>query len=127
MFDFRRYLEQQGIYWTGTIRSPRLITVLERGWHGPDRGKHWLQARLERPFHSDLNIQGLISGMLLGRNDGLTAEVERQFQAMPQSELVIAFDGLLGMIIDAAIADESAEAARGQVVAMRLAQAVAPR
>ena len=32
-FDFRRYLERQGVYWTGTIRNPRLITILDRGWH----------------------------------------------------------------------------------------------
>src|SRR5262249_39292010 len=27
VFDFRRQLERRGIYWTGTIRTPRLITV----------------------------------------------------------------------------------------------------
>src|SRR2546423_8484624 len=37
VFDYRRHLERQGIYWTGTIRNPRLITVLVRGRHGPDR------------------------------------------------------------------------------------------
>src|SRR5215813_13032567 len=49
VFDYRHYLERQGIYWTGTIRSPRLITVLSRGWHGPDRIKEWIQRRLEGP------------------------------------------------------------------------------
>ena len=89
VFDFRRYLEREGIYWTGTIRNPRLIMVLERGWHGPDRIKNWIQARLEAPFQSDRNIQGLISGMVLGRKDGLTAEVERQFQAGGLYHLVV--------------------------------------
>src|SRR5205814_5019550 len=37
VFNYRRHLERQGIYWTGTIRNPRLITVLDRGWHGRDR------------------------------------------------------------------------------------------
>src|SRR4029077_11322834 len=37
VFDFRQHLERQGIYWTGTVRNPRLITILSRGWHGPDR------------------------------------------------------------------------------------------
>src|SRR4029077_10029127 len=37
VFDYRRHLERQGIYWTGTIRNPRLITVLDRGRHEPDQ------------------------------------------------------------------------------------------
>src|SRR5262249_45816345 len=34
VFDYRRYLERQRVYWTGNIRNPRLITVQARGWHG---------------------------------------------------------------------------------------------
>ena len=89
VFDFRRYLEREGVYWTGTIRSPRLITVMERGWHGPDRVKNWIQGRLEAAFQTDRNIQGLISGMVLGRKDALTPEVERQFQAGGLYHLVV--------------------------------------
>ncbi len=89
VFDFRRHLEREGIYWTGTIRNPRLITVLDRGWHRPDRIKGWIQARLEAPFESDRNIKGLLSGMVLGRKYGLTAEVERQFQAGGLYHLVV--------------------------------------
>ncbi|OLE74729.1 MAG: hypothetical protein AUG12_00710 [Acidobacteria bacterium 13_1_20CM_2_57_8] len=84
VFDYRRHLERQGVYWTGTIRNPRLITVLDRGWHGKDRIKNWIQTRLEAPFAADRNgqtIRGLVTGMVLGRTYGLTAEVERQFQA----------------------------------------------
>ena len=69
VFDFRRHLERQGIYWTGTIRNPRLITVLGRGWHGPDRIKKWIQVRLEAPFAGDRVIQSLVLGMVLGRTD----------------------------------------------------------
>src|SRR5437870_5399557 len=47
VFDYRRHLEREGVYWTGTIRNPRLITILGRGWHGPDRIKKWLQAQVE--------------------------------------------------------------------------------
>ncbi len=89
VFDFRRHLEREGIYWTGTIRNPRLITVLDRGWHGPGRIKNWIQARLEAPFENDRNVEGLISGMVLGRKYGLTAEVERQFQAGGLYHLVV--------------------------------------
>ena len=81
VFDYRRYLERQGIYWTGTIRNPRLITVRDRGWHGPDRIKNWIEARLEKPFANHPDLQGLVLGMVIGRKFGLTATIERQFQA----------------------------------------------
>jgi competence protein ComEC len=81
VFDYRRHLERQGIYWTGTVRNPRLITVLDRGWHGPDRIKGWIQGRLEAPFADRPEIQGIILGMVLGRKFGLIPTVERQFQA----------------------------------------------
>src|SRR5262245_53852321 len=67
VFDFRRYLERQGIYWTGTIRNPRLITVLDRRSHGRDRIKHWIEAKLEKPFEHQPEIQGVVLGMVLGR------------------------------------------------------------
>ncbi|MBI2150583.1 MAG: ComEC/Rec2 family competence protein, partial [Acidobacteria bacterium] len=89
VFDYRRHLERQGIYWTGTIRNPRLITVLERGWHGPDRIKRWIQARLEAPFKEDPAVRGLLMGMVLGRKYGLTGQVERQFQAGGLYHLVV--------------------------------------
>ena len=92
VFDYRRHLERQGIYWTGTIRNPRLITVLSRGWHGPDRIKNWIASRLEAPFSNDRPgqaVKGLVMGMVLGRKHGLTAEVERQFQAGGLYHLVV--------------------------------------
>ena len=92
VFDYRSYLERQGIYWTGTIRNPRLVTVLNRGWHGSDRAKKWISARIEAPFQQipdSRNIQGLLAGMVLGRTSGLTAEVERQFQAGGIYHLVV--------------------------------------
>ena len=49
VFDFREHLQHQGIFWTGNIRSPRLITVLARGWHGPDRAREWIATRLATP------------------------------------------------------------------------------
>lgn len=81
VFDYRRYLERQRIYWTGTIRNPRLITVLSRGWHGPDRIKHWIRTRLEAPFVKRPDIQGLVLAMVLGQKFGLTATIEQKFQA----------------------------------------------
>jgi competence protein ComEC len=89
VFDFRRHFERQRVYWTGNIRNPRLITVLERGWHGPDRLRGWLSRRLEKRFETDRNIQGLMMGMVLGRKYGITAAMERQFQAAGIYHLVV--------------------------------------
>jgi competence protein ComEC len=79
--DFRLHLERQQIYWTGTIRNPRLITVLHRGWHRPDWIKNWITRKLETPFADDPEVQGVVMAMVLGRNYGLGARVEHQFQA----------------------------------------------
>src|SRR5262249_17230727 len=79
-FAYRRHLERQGIYWTGTIRNPRLITILDRGWHERDRIKKWIEGRVEAPFRdgsTSRDIPGLIAGMVFGRTYGLTAGVER--------------------------------------------------
>lgn len=89
VFDYRRHLERQGIYWTGNIRNPRLITVLDRGWHGPDRLKRWVESRLKAPFENRPDIQGLVLGMVIGRKSGLTPDVERQFQAGGLYHLVV--------------------------------------
>jgi competence protein ComEC len=88
VFDFRQHLERQGIYWTGTVRNPRLITVLRRGWHGPDRVHRWVENRIARNFDDD-NLRGLVMGMVLGRTAGLSAETERQFQAGGVFHLVV--------------------------------------
>ena len=132
VFDYRRHLERQGIYWTGTIRNPRLITILDQGWHGPDRIKKWIQGRVEAPFidgcalnwgfalsrlrfasglHSfrscqdvpaNRDIKGLVAGMVLGRTYGLTAEVERQFQAGGLYHLVVVSGFNLAVVAGAA-------------------------
>jgi len=81
VFNYRRHLEREGVYWTGTIRNPRLITVVHRGWHGPDQIRKWIQSRLEAPFQDRPDIQGIVLGMVLGRKFGLTPKIEWQFQA----------------------------------------------
>jgi predicted membrane metal-binding protein len=79
--DFQRHLERQHIYWTGTIRNPRLITVSQRGWHGRDRFKNWIYRRLAEPFAGDSEVEGLVMAMVLGRTYGLSGRIEREFQA----------------------------------------------
>src|SRR5678815_3090641 len=92
VFNFRAYLERHGIFWTGTIRSPRLITVLERGprqWRLTDRLRSAIEEKLSRPFANDRNTQGLVLGMVLGLKHDLTADVERDFQAAGLYHMVV--------------------------------------
>ena len=92
VFDFRRYLERQGIYWTGTIRNPRLITVLERSHslrHSADRLHRAIEERLSSRFAEDRNTRGLVLGIVLGRKHDLTADVERDFRAGGLYHLVV--------------------------------------
>jgi competence protein ComEC len=103
VFDNRRHLERQGIYWTGTIRNPRLITVLDRGWHGPDRIKSWIEVRMEAPFSARPEIAGLVLGMVLGRRFRLTAEIERKFQAGGLVYLVVVAGFHLAIVAGAAV------------------------
>ena len=105
VFDYRRHLERQGIYWTGTIRNPRLIAILDRGWHGPDRIKRWIQGRIETPFQDvpdGQDIKGLVAGMVLGKSYGLTAAVERRFQAGGLYHLVVVSGFNLAVVAGAA-------------------------
>jgi len=102
VFDFRRHLERQGIYWTGTIRNPRLISVLSRGWHAPDRIQEWIQTRVSRPFESEPVVRGLVMGMVLGRKYDVTAETERQFQAGGLYHLVVVSGFNLAVVATAA-------------------------
>jgi len=84
VFDFRRHLQRRGILWTGTIRNPRLITVLKRGawvWHEADRLQVAITSRIAEKFATDQTAQGVVLGIVLGKKQNLAADVERDFQA----------------------------------------------
>lgn len=92
VFDFREHLERQGIFWTGTIRNPRLITVLDRGSRFArfaDQITETLTRRLSRFFSDDSDTRGVVSGMVLGRKHDVTLTVERAFQASGLYHLVV--------------------------------------
>jgi competence protein ComEC len=101
VFDFRSHLERQGIFWTGTIRNPRLIRIVRRGWHGPDRVRKWIENRVSRQFDDD-DVRALVMGMVLGRTSGLPAETERQFQAGGVFHLVVVSGFNIAVIATAA-------------------------
>ena len=107
VFDFREYLERQGIFWTGTIRNPRLITVLQRGTRASrllDRMQTTIEKRLSRFFLDDKDTRGLVLGMVLGRKHDLTARVERDFQAGGLYHMVVVSGFNLAVIAGAAAA-----------------------
>ncbi len=105
VFDFRQYLERQGIYWTGTIRNPRLITILDRGSRiarFADRLRDKIETRLARFFADDRDTRGLVMGMVLGRKHDLTPGVERDFQAGGLYHMVVVSGFNLAVIAGAA-------------------------
>jgi len=102
VFDYRRYLARQGVYWTGTIRNPRLITVLKRGGHHVDHFREWIYSRLDRGFQSDPNTRGLVMGMVLGLKHNLTGRVEESMRDGGLYHLVVASGFNLAVIAAAA-------------------------
>ena len=81
VFNYRQHLERQDIYWTGSIRNPRLIQVLARGIHGGDHVRAWISDRIGSYFSGDRTIQALVLGMVLGQRRRLPAADARRFQA----------------------------------------------
>ncbi len=79
-FDYRRHLERQGIYWTGSIRNPRLIQIRERGWHGGNRVRQWVTERIAGHFRDGGTNQALVLGMVLGQQRRLPGDAVRQFR-----------------------------------------------
>ena len=88
-FDYRRYLERQSIYWTGTIRNPRLIQVLDRGWHGGDHLRRWVTDRIARHFEDGGATQALVLGMVLGQQRRLPADAARKFRSAGLVHLLV--------------------------------------
>ena len=101
-FDYRRFLQRQGIYWTGSIRSPRLITVVSRGWHGGDRIRQWASDRIERRLGEDETLRALALGMVLGHRRRLPDAAERQFEAAGLIHLLVVSGFNLAVVAAAA-------------------------
>lgn len=101
VFDYRRFLARQGIYWTGTLRSPRLVTVLGRGWHTPDEIRNWTAGRIARYFE-DATTRALVLGMVLGRRSLLPAVVERRFEEAGLIHLLVVSGFNLAVVAGAA-------------------------
>lgn len=102
VFDYSRFLERQGIYWVGTIRSPRLIEVVERGWHGGDRIREWTADRIARYF-PDPTIRSLVLGMVLGQRRLLPPEDDRKFEEAGLIHLLVVSGFNLAVVAGAAV------------------------
>ena len=103
VFNYRRHLERQDIYWTGSIRSPRLVQVLARGTHGPDRVREWISGRIGAYFQEDRTIQALVLGMVLGQRRRLPAADARRFQAAGLVHLLVVSGFNLAVVVTSAV------------------------
>jgi competence protein ComEC len=101
VFDYRRFLARQGIYWTGTLRSPRLVSVLDRGWHAPDRIREWTAERIGQYFETP-TTRALILGMVLGRRNLLPRTVETKFEEAGLIHLLVVSGFNLAVVAGAA-------------------------
>ena len=88
-FNYRQYLERQGIYWTGSVRNPRLIEVRDRGWHGNDKLRTWVTERIGSHFEDGSTAEALVLGMVLGQQRRLPADAARKFQAAGLIHLLV--------------------------------------
>ncbi len=103
VFNYRRHLERQDIYWTGSIRNPRLSQVLARGRHGPDHVRAWISERIGSYFARDRTIQALVLGMVLGQQRRLPAADARRFQAAGLVHLLVVSGFNLAVVATSAL------------------------
>jgi competence protein ComEC len=102
-FDYRRFLERRGIYWTGSIRSPRLIQVVSHGWHVMDRLRRWASERVEQRLGDDETVWALALGMVLGQRRRLPDSAESQFEAAGLIHLLVVSGFNLAIVAAAAL------------------------
>lgn len=102
VFDYARYLERAGVYWVGTIRSPRLIAVGERGWHGADQVRAWVERRITR-FFPDPTSRSLVLGMVLGQQSRLEPATQEKFEEAGLIHILVVSGFNLAVVAGAAL------------------------
>lgn len=102
-FDYRRFLARRSIYWTGAIRSPRLIRVVERGNHWKDRFRNWATERIAFYFDDGDTVEALVLGMTLGQRRRLPGADVRKFQASGLIHLLVVSGFNLAVVAAAAL------------------------
>lgn len=84
-FDLRAYLARRDVHHVLIVRYAENGTVLGNSggnpiWRAAKKTRMWMQAALSRGLEDSPQIQGLISGMVLGVRDETPEEIEEQFQ-----------------------------------------------
>ena len=84
-FDMRSYLARQDVYHGLIVRYAENGRILADSggnpiWRAAQESRKWMQAALSRGLEDSPEIQGLISGMVLGATDETPDEIEEQFQ-----------------------------------------------
>ena len=84
-FDMRAYLARRDIHHSLVVRYPENGKILSRGggsrvMRAAQASRSWMQAALARGLEDSPDLNGLISGMVLGVRDETPDEIEEQFQ-----------------------------------------------
>lgn len=84
-FDMRAYLARRDIRHVLIVRQPENGRILARDRGNPimraaRRSREWMQSALARGLEDSPDLNGLISGMVLGVRDETDDEIEEQFQ-----------------------------------------------
>lgn len=102
-FDYRRFLARRGIYWTGSIRSPRLIRVIGRGNHWRDRLRAWATEHIASHFDDGETVEALVLGMTLGQRRRLAGADVRKFRDSGLIHLLVVSGFNLAVVAAAAL------------------------
>ena len=102
-FDYRRFLARRGIYWTGSIRSPRLIEVVGRGNHWRDRLRSWATESIASYFDDGETVEALVLGMTLGQRRRLAGADVHKFRASGLIHLLVVSGFNLAVVAAAAL------------------------
>lgn len=84
-FNMRAYLARQDVYHAFLVRYPENGCILSHSggnpiWRAAQQSRKWMQAALSRGLEDSPEIQGLISGMVLGSRDATSDDIEEPFQ-----------------------------------------------
>jgi competence protein ComEC len=102
-FDYRRFLERRGVFWTGALRNPRLLRVLDRGGHFPSALRESMAGRISGRLGGGPVVGSLALGMILGQRQGLEPDAARRFERAGLTHLLVVSGFNLAVVAMAAL------------------------
>lgn len=102
-FNYRRHLERRGVFWTGTLRNPRLVRVLDRGHHLPGALRNAFAARIASRVRGGPEPEALALGMVLGLDNRLEPGTEDRFERAGLIHLLVVSGFNLAVVAGAAL------------------------